>query len=355
MGRDISFEKRPRMDSNLTSVGLASKQLKTLRHRVFLLWLLGILPGKPDLNPLIGSTKEIAMKKTMLAFAAAGLLALPGAAAAQQEGSRGWWGGWGDHNTEGLCPQPRRTPEKITEEQARNLAQAYGDKNLPGYKVVRPAGYGGGYETTCYQITNNGAHQLLNSVEYSIDLTTTTGDRRNVRVDQYGNVVPFGGPFGLAGAQGRDGSVGVQGAAGPAGQMGAQGPAGPMGPQGMAGSIKHWASFRNFLFDTDKSDIRSNEMSKVNDIAVYMRENSAARVGIDGHADPRGSDQYNQGLSERRVNAIRNALAGAGVAGDRIHTGAFGETQVKCTEASESCWQRDRRVEVLIGTDTASR
>jgi outer membrane protein OmpA-like peptidoglycan-associated protein len=296
------------------------------------------------------------MKKSMLAFAAAGLLALPGAAAAQQEGSRGWWGGWGDHSTE--CPQPKRTVEKITEDQARDLAQAYGSKNLPGYKVVRPAGYGGGYETTCYQVTSAGAYQILHSVEYSIDLTTPAGDRRNVRVDQFGNVVPFGGPFGMAGAQGpagRDGPAGPAGAQGPAGQMGAQGPAGLVGPQGMAGAIKHWASFKNFLFDTDKSDIRSNEMSKVTEIAAYMRENSSAKVGIDGHADPRGTDQYNQALSERRVNAIRDALAKAGVQGDRIQTGAFGEQRLQCNQSTEACWQSDRRVEVLIGTDIASR
>jgi len=217
---------------------------------------------------------------------------------------------------------------------------------------VRPAGYGGGYETTCYQITSAGAYQILHSVEYSIDLTTPAGDRRNVRVDQFGNVVPFGGPFGMAGAQGRDGAAGAQGSIGP---VGLQGPAGPMGPQGMAGAIKNWASFNNFLFDYDKSDIRSNEMSKVNEIAAYMRENSSARVGIDGHADPRGTDAYNQALSERRVNAIRDALAKAGVKGDRIHTGAFGESQLKCNESTEVCWQRDRRVEILIGTDTASR
>jgi peptidoglycan-associated lipoprotein len=304
------------------------------------------------------------MKKSMLVFAAAGLLALPGAAAAQREAdSRGWWGGWGDHNTE--CPQPRLTKEKITEDQARDLAQAYGSKNLPGYKVERPAGYGGGYNTTCYQITSNGSYQILYSVEYSIDLTTPAGDRRNVRVDQFGNVTPFGGPFGgMAGAQGaagregpagRDGQAGLAGAPGAAGPMGLQGPAGPAGAQGVAGAIQHWASFRNFLFDTDKSDIRANEMSKVAEIAVYMRQNSSAKVGIDGHADPRGTDAYNQALSERRVNAIRDALAKAGVEGDRIHTGAFGESQVKCNESTEACWQRDRRVEVLIGTDTASR
>jgi outer membrane protein OmpA-like peptidoglycan-associated protein len=287
------------------------------------------------------------MKRSMIVLAAAGLLALPGAAAAQQESSRGWWGGWGDHS--GECPQPKVTADKITEDQARDLAQAYGNKNLPGYKVVRPAGYGGGYETMCYQVTSAGAYQILHSVEYSIDLTTPAGDRRNVRVDQFGNVVPFGGPFGVAGAQG---PAGRDGAVGPAG---AQGPAGPVGAQGKAGAMQQqWASFKNFLFDTDKSDIRSNEMSKVTEIAAYMKQNSSAKVGIDGHADPRGTDQYNQGLSERRVGSIRDALAKAGVAGDRIQTGAFGEQRLQCSQSTEACWQTDRRVEVLIGTDIAS-
>jgi outer membrane protein OmpA-like peptidoglycan-associated protein len=282
------------------------------------------------------------MKRTISVIAAAGLLALPVAAAAQrQEESRGWWGGWGDHTTE--CPQPKIRNEKITEDEARDLAQAYGNKNLPGYKVVRPSGYGGGYETTCYQMTSNGGYQILYSVEYSIDLTTPKGDRRNVRVDQFGNVTPFGGPFGVAGAQG------------PAGRDGAAGPAGAQGPRGPAGPLQKWASFKDFQFDTDKSDIRSNDMNKVSEIAAYMRQNSSATVGIDGHADPRGTDQYNQALSQRRVDAVRDALAKAGVQSDRIKTGAFGEQKPECSESTAACWQRDRRVEVLIGTDTASR
>jgi outer membrane protein OmpA-like peptidoglycan-associated protein len=297
------------------------------------------------------------MKRTISVIAAAGLLALPVVAAAQrQEESRGWWSGWGDHTTE--CPQPKITKEKITEDEARDLAQAYGNKNLPGYKVVKPSGYGGGYETTCYQMTSNGGYQILHSVEYSIDLTTPKGDRRNVRVDQFGNVTPFGGPFGVAGVQGpagRDGAAGPSGAQGPMGQTGAQGPAGAAGARGPAGAVQQWASFKDFQFDTDKSDIRSNEMSKITEIAAYMRQNLSATVGIDGHADPRGTDEHNQALSERRVATVRDALTKAGVQRDRIKMGAFGEQKLQCSESNAACWQRDRRVEVLIGTDTASR
>jgi outer membrane protein OmpA-like peptidoglycan-associated protein len=163
------------------------------------------------------------------------------------------------------------------------------------------------------------------------------------------------GPAGVAGPPGVAGRAGPEGVQGPAGPEGAQGPVGPAGAQGPPGAVQRWASFTDFLFDFDKSDIRLDEMSKLSEIAAYMQRNPSSKVGIDGHTDPRGTDRYNQALSEGRVNAIRDALMKAGVPADRIQTGAFGESQLKCSESTEACWQRDRRVEVLIGTDTASK
>ena len=55
-------------------------------------------------------------------------------------------------------------------------------------------------------------------------------------------------------------------------------------------------------------DIRANEMSKIADIAAHVQENSSIQVGIGGYSDPRGTGQHNQGLSEPRVNGIRDAL-----------------------------------------------
>jgi len=249
------------------------------------------------------------------------------------------------------CPLPKVTKDKITEDQARDLAQGFADKNMSGFKVVRPGYYGGGYTTMCYQTVNAAPARplVLYSVEYSMDLKNPAGETRNLCVDQFGTVSEFCSDFGFAGA------TGPRGPAGAIGPMGAQGPAGPAGAQTQASAAKPWSSFRDFLFDFDKSAIRSNETSHVSDIAAYMKQNPTSRVGIDGHTDPRGTDPYNQGLSERRVNNIRDALVTAGVATVRIHTGAYGESQPKCNESTEPCWQRDRRVEVLIGTDTASR
>jgi peptidoglycan-associated lipoprotein len=177
---------------------------------------------------------------------------------------------------------------------------------------------------------------------------------------------PIGGDtgwkvYGPTGSQGMAGPQGVAGPAGPAGPQGPQGPQGPFGAQGVAGStgstgaegsaaVANWTTFKDILFDFDKSDIRSNETNKVADIVTYLQQNPSIMVGIDGHADPRGTDNYNQALSERRVNAIRDALTKAGVGRDKIQTGAFGEMRLKCQEATEACWQSDRRVEVLIGT-----
>jgi peptidoglycan-associated lipoprotein len=167
------------------------------------------------------------------------------------------------------------------------------------------------------------------------------------------------GPAGPAGAQGPAGPAGPTGPMGPAGGPGMQGPAGAMGNLGPAGSAGaagvRWTAFRDFQFDYDKSDVRQNETNKVAEIAEHLKQNPSYTVGIDGHTDPRGTPAYNQALSERRTAAVRDALMKAGIASDKIITGSFGEARPKCSDATEACWQRDRRVEVLIGTTTASK
>ncbi len=298
--------------------------------------------------------KKLGFVKPMVTVA--GILALSGVAMAQREGDAKSWMGGMSHElvASANCPQLKVTKEKITEDDARDLAQKYADKNLAGFKVVKPFGYGGGYNSVCYKVDSpaTGRYQSFYSVEYSIDLKKAD-EIRNLRVDQFGYVTEFSGPFNLAGERGPAGAMG------PAGATGAQGPAGPVGPQAMAPSENRMASsatgnnpaaFKDILFDTDKSDIRSNEMSKISDIAAHVKQNAPMQVGIGGYADARGTDQHNQGLSERRVNAIRDALVKAGVASDKINTSAFGEGKPLCKESTDNCWQRDRRVDVGFRT-----
>ena len=187
---------------------------------------------------------------------------------------------------------------------------------------------------------------------------------------------PIGGEtgwkiYGAAGPQGVAGPVGPTGPAGPAGVAGRRGPAGPMGDAGATGmqgvvgaqgesgpqpaASPRLTSFRDFLFDFDKSDVRQNEARNVAEVAAHMQQNPTFTVGIDGYADPRGTNPYNQALSERRVNAIRDALVQAGVPADKIVTGAFGDNRLNCRAETEACWQMNRRVEVLISIKSASQ
>ena len=133
--------------------------------------------------------------------------------------------------------------------------------------------------------------------------------------------------------------------AGPGGSAGLQGPPGPAGARGVDAV---WQSFADILFDFDKSDIRPSEASKISDLVAYLQKNPSFVVGLDGFADPRGTNKYNLALSGRRVNRVRDAVAAAGVPREKITTGAFGEERPKCSEENEACWQRDRRVEILV-------
>jgi outer membrane protein OmpA-like peptidoglycan-associated protein len=78
----------------------------------------------------------------------------------------------------------------------------------------------------------------------------------------------------------------------------------------------------------------------VSEIARYVKANPSLKVGLDGTMDPRGLDPRNQDLSDRRVNAIRDALIRAGVPASRIQMGAFEDTRLA----------RDRRVAVMLCT-----
>ena len=161
------------------------------------------------------------------------------------------------------------------------------------------------------------------------------------------NIGPVG-PMGMTGPQGPQGQPGPTGVAGVQGPGGPQGVTGPEGVTGRQGPQRPWVTFADFLFDFDRSAIRGTETGKIDKINQYMKENPSIEIGLDGHADPRGTHAYNQPLSQRRVDAVKAALLSVGIASDKITTGAFGETQLKCSEATEECWQRDRRVEVLV-------
>jgi peptidoglycan-associated lipoprotein len=135
---------------------------------------------------------------------------------------------------------------------------------------------------------------------------------------------------------------------------GPQGPQGPLGPAGPKGEDARWLSFKDILFDYDKSDIRPSEQPKITELVDFLKRNQGLSINLEGHTDPRGSGPYNQKLSQRRVNSVRDAVKAAGVDDKRILVNAFGERRLKCDEKTEDCYQRDRRVEIWIRAGAGS-
>ena len=157
------------------------------------------------------------------------------------------------------------------------------------------------------------------------------------------------GPAGPAGPTGMTGMTGVQGSTG---ITGVQGPAGITGAQGTPASSPQpglrWTLVKEFMFDYDRSDIRSSESRKPAEVAAYMSQNPSVRLGLAGYTNTQSTDQYNLPLSQRRVATVRDALIQAGIPADRIETGTFGTDRFMCNSATDQSSQREGRVEVLV-------
>lgn len=104
---------------------------------------------------------------------------------------------------------------------------------------------------------------------------------------------------------------------------------------------------RVIYFEFDRSNVRSQFRPIIEAHAEYLRANSSARVILEGHADERGSREYNLGLGERRGSAVEDLLSAGGVSSDQIEVVSYGEERPVCRESNEDCWQRNRRTEIV--------
>jgi peptidoglycan-associated lipoprotein len=99
-------------------------------------------------------------------------------------------------------------------------------------------------------------------------------------------------------------------------------------------------------FDFDRAEIKSEYVSVVAAHARYLNSNPGRKVRLEGHADERGSREYNIGLGERRAQAVRRALLLQGVTEDQIVTVSYGEERPAVLGSDEEAYARNRRVEV---------
>lgn len=104
---------------------------------------------------------------------------------------------------------------------------------------------------------------------------------------------------------------------------------------------------RTLLFDLDRAEIRPEFAEALRCHAKYLQDRPSAMITLEGHADERGSREYNLGLGERRGNSVSSAMQANGASGGQLTVVSYGEERPVCTESNESCWQRNRRVEIV--------
>src|ERR1051325_5966341 len=101
-------------------------------------------------------------------------------------------------------------------------------------------------------------------------------------------------------------------------------------------------------FDYDKSDLRDDTKQALDSKLPILTTNSGVTIRIAGHADERGSGEYNLQLGQRRAAAVRDYLTARGVNTARIELVSYGEERPLCQDHNEACWSQNRRAEFEV-------
>jgi len=102
------------------------------------------------------------------------------------------------------------------------------------------------------------------------------------------------------------------------------------------------------LFDTDRSSVRADQRPVLERQARWMGQFPQVQVMVEGHADERGTREYNLALAQRRANAARDVLVAGGVAGTRIQTISYGKDRPESLGSNEQAWAQNRRAVTVI-------
>ncbi|MCZ6512992.1 MAG: OmpA family protein [Nitrospinae bacterium] len=102
----------------------------------------------------------------------------------------------------------------------------------------------------------------------------------------------------------------------------------------------------HFEYDQDSLDSKTKVILRSN--ADWLKQNPNARVEIQGHADERGSNNYNLGLGERRALQTKKFLIAVGVDESRLYTISYGEEKPFCFQSNENCWWENRRAHFTV-------
>lgn len=120
----------------------------------------------------------------------------------------------------------------------------------------------------------------------------------------------------------------------------------------VVGSQAHFENAINgqnvIYFDTDRFNIDSTDAGALQSQAQYLGQYSQISITIEGHADERGTREYNLALGERRANAAKNYLVSVGIASSRIATVSYGKERPEALGSNPEAWARNRRAASIV-------
>ena len=140
-----------------------------------------------------------------------------------------------------------------------------------------------------------------------------------------------------------------------AGGMGGAG-AGSVGGRAAPGSVEEFAQSvgDRVFFESDSSDLTPTAQATLDKQAQWLNQYGRYRIVMEGHADERGTREYNFALSARRSETAKNYLVAKGVAGTRVRNMSYGKERPVATCNDISCWSQNRRAVTVPTAGTGS-
>jgi peptidoglycan-associated lipoprotein len=113
-------------------------------------------------------------------------------------------------------------------------------------------------------------------------------------------------------------------------------------------ALNQQGNLGDVFFEYDQADLSATARATLDTNATWLRRWTSTRISVEGHADSRGTNEYNLALGERRAAAIKDYLASLGIADARVAIVSKGEEEPVCPDDVESCWSRNRRGHFII-------
>ncbi len=101
-------------------------------------------------------------------------------------------------------------------------------------------------------------------------------------------------------------------------------------------------------YDFDSSDIRDDQVERIEVNGKYLNDNGDVNIRVEGNCDPRGTNEYNMALGERRALSAKKYLTNLGVAESRMTTISYGEEKILLHGHDELSWAQNRRSDFVV-------